>query len=154
MIIKIASPPLDFIYFGEVLLFLGRARNKLSFLNLPWKLNIMLSDIYHRWNSLVTVITCWYECFFFLSMYCGIKSVIQIVRFFMKWQNVLKLIVTSFVVNFSITISLCFLFFFLQIADLITKSHLLSCFQFLGDELPILLAATSWVCEGILELFI
>lgn len=51
-------------------------------------------------------------------------------------------------------LTLLFDFFFLQIADLITKSHLLLCFQFLGDELPILLAATSWVCEGILELFI
>ena len=40
-------------------------------------------------------------------------------------------------------LTLLFDFFFLQIADLITKSHLLSCFQFLGDELPILLAATS-----------
>ena len=40
VISKIVSLPLDFIYFLGILLFLGRSRNRLSFLNLPQKLSI------------------------------------------------------------------------------------------------------------------
>ena len=126
VILKIASLLVDFVFFWKILLFLGRARNRLLFLDLLQKLSTCYG-IYHQWDNLVMLVTCWYE--FSLScptpMYCDNKSVIWIAHnsVFMKWPSIVRLIVTLLIITFSITLLLWPLFLLLYTLQICLPSH-------------------------------
>ena len=90
---------------------------------------VLCYDVYHQWDSfLVTLVTCWYGCFSFLShsnvlwqqeYYLDCSQL----GLFIKRPSILRLIVTSLIITFNITLLLYLLFLLPYKLQICLPSH-------------------------------
>ena len=132
-----------------ILLFLGRVRSNLLFLNLQLKQNIMLTSttkeiVWLHWLLVDIRVSLSHPT----SMFCDNQSSVQIAHNSVFHKRTKHIEIDYYLTRHHLkhdTITIPFISSSLQIVDFFTKSHSISYFRFLVGKLSMLVAAVLGV---------